>query len=245
MLCLYQNMFDFKAVDNKAKGLVVVTQTLKLSTKLHINYSIFNTLKQKYVLDIAQVGRTSFSFLTRLFDAEKGELLAELMLKYVLIDRSTRRPTPLPDTFLQKYKDLKPAVVSPMDLTIKAFPPLEDVDRKVFKMKALPLHSDTDRNNHVNQSVYLRYCCDCATEAALKGVYRRFTSDICWYPVEEISLHHVNESLVNQELIVSTWQDSFNFQLIHFLIYNNNKLLLKASFIFHPEKSTTRPNSRY
>jgi len=241
LIGLYHNLFDFKNIDNKNKGFVAIKQLLKLQPEIHQNYSLFNTLKQRYAMDIVEIGRTSFSFVSKLTNDQTGEFLGELLLKYVLIDRNTRKATPIPLSFAEKYSKHQKKNVEFSGLGIKDAP---KPPTEVFRMKAIPLHSDTDRNSHVNQSVYIRYCSDCATEAALSGVYRHFSSDMCWYPLLEMNIYHANESLANEELSVETWQDPEDFRIIFFVIKRKDTMLFRASTLFYPEKSKRRRNSR-
>ncbi|XP_069120127.1 uncharacterized protein [Argopecten irradians] len=241
LIGLYNDLFHFRSMEGKTMGLVVVTQAVRLSPDLHRDYSLFTTLKQRYVLDIVEVGRRSFSFVSRLTNEETGQFLGEILLKYVLIDRRTRKSIPLPEAFFEKYSNYTKKDIKVTKLSI---PPCPDMGKHVFKLKALPLHSDTDRNNHVNQSVYFRYCIDCATDAALAGSYRHFTSDMCWYPVVEMNVYHANESLVNKELVVNTWQDNDDFRLIFFIIKRKQTVLFKSSILFYPEMSKRRRNSQ-
>ncbi|XP_033733113.1 uncharacterized protein LOC117322359 [Pecten maximus] len=241
LIGLYNGLFYYKSMEGKGIGLVVITQAVRLSPDLHRDYSLFKTLKQRYVLDIVEVGRRSFSFVTRLTNEETGQFLGEILLKYVLIDRSTRKSIPLPEAFLEKYSKHTKKEIKFRKLSIPSCP---DMGKNVFKLKVLPLHSDTDRNNHVNQSGYFRFCIDCATDAALAGNYRHFTSDMCWYPVLEMNVYHANESLVNEELVVNTWQDNEDFRLIFFIIKRKDTVLFKASFLFYPEMSKRKRNSR-
>lgn len=241
LMGLYNNLFDFRSIDGKYRGLVAIKQAVRLCAELHRDHSIFNTLKQRYELDIVEVGRRSFSFVTRLTNEETGKLLGEVLLKYVLIDRRTRKSVPLPESFLEKYaKHLK----KNLNINELSIPECPNISKDVFQLKVLPLHSDTDRNNHVNQSVYFRFCMDCATDAALSGRYRHFTSDMCWYPVLELNVYHVNESHANNELIVNTWQDNDDFRLIYFIIKRKETVIFKASILFYPEQSKRKRNSR-
>ncbi|OWF46528.1 hypothetical protein KP79_PYT26239 [Mizuhopecten yessoensis] len=89
-------------------------------------------------------------------------------------------------------------------------------------MEVKTRYSDTDFNDHVNHTEYIKFCLESATEATLSGYYSHFTSDILWYPVLESDIIHLGESRACDILTVYTWQDETNFQIIHFSIHNHS-----------------------
>jgi acyl-CoA thioesterase FadM len=101
-----------------------------------------------------------------------------------------------------------------------------------FCHTALMAYSDTDRNAHVNQAVYLRVCMDCATGASLAGHYRHFTHDMCSYAVRELVMHYLGESVANDTLTVRTWQDGLHDGRIFFSVYKNNAQIFYAKIEF-------------
>ena len=89
--------------------------------------------------------------------------------------------------------------------------------RKIFKIFFSPpssykyfvkaLHSDIDGNGHVNQAVFIKWCCDAATDAALNGAFQDFKHNMKAYNVEKVEVKYVREGLANEEYVVETWQD--------------------------------------
>ena len=63
-----------------------------------------------------------------------------------------------------------------------------------------------DRNNHVNQSSYIKFCMDAATHASLSGHYVHFNEDMCLYAPLLWTISYVGECRANDELSIYTWQ---------------------------------------
>ena len=53
---------------------------------------------------------------------------------------------------------------------------------------------DMNSNFHENQSVYIKFCFDCATTASLSANLVHLTGDINGYPVLDIGIDYLGES---------------------------------------------------
>jgi hypothetical protein len=53
-------------------------------------------------------------------------------------------------------------------------------------------------NLHANQSVYIKFCFDCATTASLSANFVQLSGDINGYPVLDIGIDYLGESFAGE-----------------------------------------------
>ena len=187
-------------------------------------------------LHLFHVGTSSFTFEIRLRDYKTGMDICTAVLTFVFVDFKTRKPVPFPAWFTDKCADV-PCLRErgpPQRLKTPPMPP------RVFKYETKALFSDIDFNNHVNQSVYVRWCTDAGAEAASKGFYRDFNQDIGVYDIKEMKVKYIGEGMINDEFLVLTWQDETMPRTIHFLITKQGRTTFVGRFSY--EQRTVYPS---
>ncbi|KAK3087845.1 hypothetical protein FSP39_011420 [Pinctada imbricata] len=233
LIPLYHGFLHFQQVDGAHHGLVVRKQVLRLNPKLHQNMSIFSNLMMKFNLEVLSLGKTSVTYVSRFTDGESGELLAENFVKFVRINRKTRRAAEFPSFFQEMYGVMNGKETLPfLDKRIIAGQPPQDA----YTYKVLVRSSDTDRNRHVNQAMYVKYCMDCATEAAINKYYKNFDSDMCMYTTTKWEIDYIGESGTRDLLEIVTWQSCDDLRHIGFLIRMEQKEIFRASTMFELQK---------
>lgn len=232
ILALYNGFIDFTKIDGREAALVIVKQQLKLIPKLH-EKGMNVKFTMLFDLRLVEVGKTSVQFVVEFKDGNTREVYGENLIKMVRMSRKTRRPVTFPEWFYEKYDSYRNSYGSTQALPRDALPKIPD---NAFKFDLIPRHSDSDRNNHVNQSSYIKFCMDAATHASLSGHYVHFNEDMCLYAPLLWTISYVGECRANDELSIYTWQsESSSPEHIEFSILLNDRLIFHASTIFEKE----------
>ena len=98
----------------------------------------------------------------------------------------------------------------------------------VFSYEIKALMSDCDKNGHVNQTAYVKWCSDVGVLAADLGRYRNFKKDIGMYALKELSVQYIGETLVDETVLVQTWEDTNEEMTVHFVIKKKDKVIFYA-----------------
>ncbi|KAL4228366.1 hypothetical protein ACF0H5_011414 [Mactra antiquata] len=180
---------------------------------LHVTVNIFYS------------GNSAFSFKIEVTEKQSGELLMSSALTFVYVDFRTRKPAQFPDWYFEakKGKDFGPPMAR------LSSPKIPDT---AFQFKTKCTYADIDFNGHVNQSIYVKWCTDAGTEAALNGHYKNFSHNIGKYPLKSLNLKYIGEGFVDEIFVINTWQDENDPLILHFGIMKNDKLTLVAKFTY-------------
>jgi len=143
---------------------VVLKQVLRINPEIY-KFHFLSDASFKITQQLCEPGRTTNITVTKMVDIKSGNLLVERCVKIGLIDNATRKPVPHPDWFVKKYSHLYGSG-SPAELLRKAIP---EPSKHCFQWRTIVRFSDMDSNFHANQSVYAKFCFDCATTASLSG----------------------------------------------------------------------------
>ena len=171
--------------------------------QFNYNNSFGKNIPIKIVIYISAIGKTSYTNVTEWIDLDTGKLVARMFTKFVHVSTATRKPKPIPDVFKNSIehhlKSLKDVV------QLERGKPIS-VSENVFIFKIKPLHSDCDSNNHINQAIYVRWCSDAGSAAALNGSLKQYTKHIERYRVKSMDAHHLGEAVVGDIVDVCVWE---------------------------------------
>ncbi|XP_033733249.1 uncharacterized protein LOC117322442 [Pecten maximus] len=207
----------------------VVQMSCSLTPEIHlISKYVKPNIRLAMSTSLYHIGKSSYSMLTSMTNVETKEKLGEFFLKLVIVDRTTRKSTPLPKTFVENFRNI-PFLYSNAPYPIPVIPEMPDT---IFAMTFTARHSDMDQNYHVTTNRYVQSFTDCATEAANDGFYKHFNDDMCRYPVEKFDVTLLGESKVGDKLRVCTWQDEVDVQTIYFSCFNGSTCVMKAAFVY-------------
>jgi len=194
-------------------GLFMVRNNIKLTPNFYNHIAKrFNSKELVMYSRLVSYGRTSMNLSLKLINPEnEEEILGEYLMKFVTVNTTTKRTTPVPQWFIESYYSAQNEKSSTLfeDVTF------DSTSASAFRTKIHTRASDLDPNKHVNASLYYLFCMECASKA---------TS----YPVIEFDMSFQGESGSDEELTVSTWQDSKDTQLLFFAIYLYEKCIVKA-----------------
>ena len=241
ILSLYNGFLDFRRVKDNEHALVLRKQSFTLNPKLHQTISFFSKLHMKFNLRVLSIGKTSATYEMRMCDGTTGEELVVNYLRFVRINLTTRKSTKFPPFFFEKYARFEGKPTTQFLESRSA--PLVSEAAHIFQLTVRS--SDMDVNGHTNQSAYIKFCMDCATDAALKKYYRHFDSDMCMYTTTYWEIDYLGESMTGDVLDILTWQAK-DVRNIHFCIRLNGRNIFHASTFFDLEKqlSPAKRNAR-
>ena len=154
----------------------------------------------------------------------------------VHVDRKTRKPCPLPEWFLNRAKTF----LSASKLLTQSIERVDvpSVPKNAFSYEIKTLQSDCDSNLHVNQAVYLRMCSDVSALATEAGTYKHFTKDIGMYALESMHIQYLGEAVMDEKILVFTWEDSEEEKTLQFVMQNNSKWIFHAKLRYHEADGT-------
>jgi acyl-CoA thioesterase FadM len=186
-------------------------------------------------LKLGYIGNSSLSTVATIIDRSTGAALAQNINHVALVSMQTRRPTPIPDWWKEKYSsavtDSKPLVIPVMDVPTHLQMGMARYDMKVP-------WSEVDGYRHTSYLSYIRFCFDAATDATVKGCYTAFSGDFLNYRAKSIQALYKNECLANDMLTVVSWEAPDNPLKLNFSIQNvENSVVFQSSIEFY-ERST-------
>ena len=183
---------------------------------------------QRFLLNVSHVGQTSFTIVMDWFDGRDIKM-GSFSSKICQVSLESRKPIPLQDFF---YKNL--------DEHFEKYPvaplPRSECQHKtigVFSLKTKALHSDCDQNNHVNHTVYLKWCSDAGTAGAINGYFKQFKTHIESYTVKSFEMDYIGESLVNDELLTNVWESEKEHNCLMYSVEKKGKEIFKMKMTFY------------
>ncbi|XP_006817077.1 uncharacterized protein LOC102808960 [Saccoglossus kowalevskii] len=186
---------------------------------------------------VIQVGKTSLVMVFDLQMKSTGEMISTCLLHYVCVSIKTRRSMPLPLNYIHDHADLTKI---PRPTIVSEFPGFPTNPRNLFNYPIVVVSSDIDNNGHTNHSRYIEYCMVCADFAARERVYSIIRKDVTEYQVRDISLTYLGESLLNDKLLVTSWEDNRNPHIVYFVIHKDKRLIFWCSINFNISKLQSR-----
>ena len=227
------------------------------SVRLSVSKDLYDISVPKTPLvlekELVYVGRSTINLHTNVLLPSRSLTLASCEVQSVLVDRVTRRPTPHPDWWRQRFdhytdpgRQLKVNVQKePLEEASGA----EPISSRVTALKGrvpqdLPVsdsltshdlivcNSDVDAYGHANWSVYLKYCLD----ALIMGTGSESAKHLKSRAVKAAEISYIGEGSVGQQIQVNFWKDKTVPQSVHFhIVSSESKQLVTYAFLqFYP-----------
>lgn len=199
--------------------------TFLVTSRMDIERCLYDNKIPKCPLDISvQGGYIGSSSLNSIATAQtlQGQGLLSNINQVVSIDRSTRRPMPLPEWWRTKYAKVAEKFSS---LKFERYPRPDSVVSYQVKV----VRSDQDGNNHTNWSSYVRYSLDALYHNAKHGMMENFR-DIDRRGLQTMELLYSGESFDDDLLDVYVWnKDDASFTAcVH--IEKANNLIFQGTY---------------
>ena len=182
----------------------------------------------KIALRLGYVGRSSLNSVAELYCGKTGSVFATNTNQVVMVDKSTRKPTTIPDWWKDKHgplvQDGKALVVS-----------LVDVPSVTHTYDVKVPWTDIDRYKHTNYVSYIRYCQNAALDACYADKFSRVKGDFLDQRIESMSVCYKGECVANDLLTVHVWESPDNPFKIHFSIHKNDAVIFQNTVtLFKP-----------
>ena len=179
------------------------------------------------MLDLGYVGNTSLNSRAQLVDLKTKTVFAKNVNQVVTVSKKTRKPTPLPDWWVEKYRSWVPEDGHKLIVSIV------ETRSDAHKYKLKVAWSNTDGYGHTNYVAYLRFCYDAAMDAIQNGYLERFHGDIDSYETKKTSMSYKKECSAGDDLVVSVWPNEDNPYCLHFSIHKDEDLLYQCKIDFY------------
>lgn len=212
---------DFKDL-TKDHMTFLVTSQLTFSKALYDMSILNNPLLIK--VQGGYIGNTSLNALTTVsLDENSTELMSNIN-QVVYIDPETRKPTPLPSWWKEKYAESSKEKSS---LIIDKFKRPLKTGHQRFQVT----WTYTDGYEHANWTSYARYAVDSAHLCSKEGILKNFEENIK-NGVSNIQLHYYGESVQGDYLDIHTWEDSEDSKKLYFDISKDEKSIFQCIMYF-------------
>lgn len=202
--------------------------TFMISSELVFSKDIYDHSVPKFPLhghvQGGYVGTSSLNTHTKIYTENESKLLCSNITQVVSVDKTTRRPKPLPDWWRQKYAE---AAKSFSSLKYDKFPRQDGAGL----YKCTVAWSDTDAYKHTNWSSYVRFAVDAAHHCAKKGHLPNFDENL-QNGVNKAELYYCGESSEDDVIDVYAWEDQDNSKLMFFDFEKNDKSIFQCKFYF-------------
>ncbi|XP_046332442.1 uncharacterized protein LOC124115477 [Haliotis rufescens] len=207
-----------------------------VSGQLNVSSNMYNPRLPKYPAEVqtrlVSFGTSSFVLESILRVPGFPQVTASLRNNVVVVSKSNRKTSPLPDWFREKFGPFynKDAGV--------IFKQLETSPTKTCRgVNSLPYmltvtSRDIDMNQHVNTVLYLQYCIDALDDHLIRNKIQ------CNLNTESLLLKsasflHRGESEVTDILAVEFWDDETESEMICFNILKSGRSIYQARIHFY------------
>ncbi|BFZ22532.1 hypothetical protein BsWGS_25570 [Bradybaena similaris] len=172
------------------------------------------------------IGNTAFKTKTTISIQGSGILLCENDTQSVCVLQETRKPTPLPDWWKEKYSA---ANGKPMK-----FARLNVPENVAFTEQRLQVQaSEVDPYMHINWSNFVKYCSDAFVLSQLQKDPDN-TAGNMFRNVKNVSASYIKEANLGDFITVRFWQDAVNIDLYNFQVLKDLDLLCECCIEYFP-----------
>ncbi|XP_060589765.1 uncharacterized protein LOC132744969 isoform X2 [Ruditapes philippinarum] len=229
-------MYYLDLLHKPNRTLFVGGHVLTLNKDFHnIRYSNMFGRKNFLKADIyiSDVGKSSYTVATDLYDFQSGVKLCSCKTIQVFVDKQLRKPVPLPEEI---FVGLDNHLKSVKRQTIKR-EKMPSIPSEAFQYEIKALHSDSDFNHHVNQAMYIKWCSDAGSLGAHKGHFSYFKRHIELYPLKSAEYQFIGETLVNDIVTVNVWEDvTVKDKVLRFAVTRSGRIVFVLKLEFYDGK---------
>ncbi|XP_055956859.1 uncharacterized protein LOC126820249 isoform X2 [Patella vulgata] len=194
---------------------------------LNINRDLYRKKTSKSPLIITKklvyAGTSTINILTEVSHPEIKAPLAECRVQTVCVDKTTRRPTPTPEWWNEKYKKYsKPEEVLKWRLSYPR-------PSAVTSYPLIIQPSDCDAYSHTNWTNYLKFCCDALVSTNVK----KDGTDLKLPQIKLALLNYVKEGNVGEQLSVDFWSPPEKKCICFEILDENKEIICQAQLEMH------------
>lgn len=204
--------------------------TFLVTSVMDLSLDLYDPSKPKSPLDVkvqgGYVGNTSLNSIATVLTTDGDKLLSNVN-HVVSIDKTTRRPSPLPEWWKQKNAKFGENVDA-----LKFSKYEKPSTTQSFKVNVT--RSDLDGNNHTNWSCYVRFALDGLYHHVKHGFVTGFL-DLEKRGLQRMELLYSGESFDDDALDVFVWNDPEDANQVRTHIEKEGTLLFQGTFKYHAE----------
>ncbi|XP_067686560.1 uncharacterized protein [Haliotis asinina] len=218
-----RTMFDFEQLFSDTMSFVASSEVVS-------EKAAYDTSVPKSPLDVlyqlGYVGKSSLSTVASIVVPSTGETILRIINQLVVVDKTSRRPKPLPEWWRKKYGGIailkEPLIVPRLQRPTEAVQYRENV-----------VWFDTDDYKHTNYTVYVHYCVNALHYAIEKGCMGAVTKDVVKCGIKSSRNTYIGESLENDELTVWVWASDQVDRTVHFDVQKLGQSVFQSTFVYH------------
>ncbi|CAG5122231.1 unnamed protein product [Candidula unifasciata] len=201
------------------------------STETRMLPELFDASVKKSPLEIHvkldYVGNTAFKIKTVISLQGTGILLSENDTQSVCVHKETRKSSPLPDWWKEKFSA---ANGEPLKLARLKVPESVVLTEQRLQVQA----SEVDPYMHVNWSNFVKYCHDAFIISQLQSHPGNSAGNL-FRNVKNLSASYIKESNLGDFITVRFWQDTDNIDVYKFQILKDLDVLSECCFEYYPD----------
>ena len=153
------------------------------------------------------------------------DVLFTSTINYVNSSTATGRPEALPEEFRALFH----GHTLPVDKVTR----VEKYPQNAVTISYMTRHSDADMQFHVNQSQYIKFCCDIGNTVCQRGGFSHLTGDLSKWKIKRCTNLFLVENLPNQTLDIHVWQNQDNPYMLHFYIEREGTNVFQGMLEFY------------
>jgi acyl-CoA thioesterase FadM len=205
-----------------------VTTQVSVSDAFYELYDKSERTPLLYKVYCDHLGKSSYRIVVEIRNSSTKELLVQSFTQSVTVDRVTRKSSPLPNWFRDKYRSH--CTGSRLVLPVVTNSNTHEVASYVGDV-TLPF-TDSDWYSHINVTSYIKYVIETAMEASDKGVFKGlFRGSLKMnYRAKTVFMEYLSEIRPGCTLTVSAWKmkEGVDKQKVHFDLTFQGKLICRA-----------------
>ncbi|XP_046563539.1 uncharacterized protein LOC124272415 [Haliotis rubra] len=206
--------------------------TFVASSEVISEKAVYDTSVPKSPLDVlyqlGYVGKSSLSTVASIVVPSTGQAILRNINHLVGMDKTSRRPKPLPDWWREKHGG-SAILKNPLIVPRLQRP----TDAPQYTAKVAWMH--TDNYNHTNYTTYVDYCINALHYAIEKGCMGAVNKDVVKRGIKSMRNTYIGESLENDELTVWVWASDQDDRTVHFDVQKLGQSIFQSTFVYHDE----------
>ncbi len=208
--------------------------TFMASSEFEIDKAMYDVHGPKWPLQVhaqlGYIGKSSSNSVSSLVVPSTGQVLVKNVNQVVSIDKQTRKPTPLPTWWKEKFGD---KAVRKEPLIISKFSKPESAN--VFTRYVT--WTETDMYQHVNWASYVVYSVDALHHGLKKGVFSNMTKAIVRNGIKLMRMAYFGECVEGDELEVYFWEVDDQLRTVCFDIQKDGASVFQNTLTYHDSLS--------
>lgn len=206
------------------------------TVNLHVFPEVYQLDTPKYPLCVAPslsyIGKSSSRITSIMSCPEINIPYAKFDLQHVFVDPQTRKPSAIPEWWMQKYGNIRPEMGRPLKM--------ENLKRPISCLShELTVHPrDCDQYQHTSWKNYGYFCYDTCCVFVRRSLYKNVNRESLDFGLKSMTVSFRKESLELEKLNLYSWEDDTISNKVFFEIQNqNNEICCQASIEFYSENS--------